>query len=364
MTPDRTTPGGNFRVEQTFKGVGLIRKSLGTKDLRVFRQRVALLEKLEKREAYEVLRAFDDDRITIEQLVEADAKNELAFTLSGMALRENLWDAIERVLPTMAESEATRYRYATSLRALQRKGAKWLGPRAKVADLAHMPWRALKAKWGASGTDWMHMRRAVSRFLTLHLGKVHHPFRLDVMDKDNFPTAREKKRHPSLALAEFQRILDHVPEHLCGSYWCIVLTGMRLNEYTRCRPHHLNAAAHSLRVPGRKTEASDAVVHISPRLWGFITAAIPCRVQARWLQTVWLRATKAAGTKVTIHDLRHVHGHWAIDEGVAESKVQSSYRHTSAAMTRGYVQRLDTGEVSEALADKILGKEPESRRQA
>lgn len=364
MTPDRTTPGGNFRVEQTFKGVGLIRKSLGTKDLRTFRQRVALLEKLEKREAYEVLRAFRDDRITIEQLVEADAKNDLAFTLSGIALRENLWDAIERVLPTMAESEATRYRYATSLRALQRKGAKWLGPKAQVADLAHVSWRQLKQRWGASGTDWMHMRRAVSRFLTLHLGKVHHPFRLDVMDKDNFPAAREKKRQPSLSLEEFVRIFEHLPDHLRVSFWCIVLTGMRLNEYTRCRPHHLNAAAHSLRVPGRKTEASDAIVHISPRLWGFMTAAIPCRVSARWLQKVWRRAAKAAGTEVTIHDLRHVHGQWAIDAGVAESKVQSSLRHTSAAMTRRYVSRLDTGEVSEALADAILGKEPNQRRRA
>lgn len=79
---------------------------------------------------------------------------------------------------------------------------------------------------------------------------------------------------------------------------------------------------------------------------------------------VWLTATRAAGLDVTIHDLRHVHGHWAIDEGVAESKVQSSYRHTSAAMTRDYVRRLDSGEVSDALADAVLGKQKKTRRKA
>jgi integrase len=76
---------------------------------------------------------------------------------------------------------------------------------------------------------------------------------------------------------------------------------------------------------------------------------------------MWLEATRAAGFSVTIHDLRHVHGQWAINAGVPESKVQSSLRHKSASMTRDYVMQRDTGDVSRVLADLVTAK-PQRRR--
>src|SRR4051812_17479308 len=122
MTPARTSGkrGGNFEIEQVFEGLPRpLRKSLGTSDLKKFRQRVALLQKAEKLEQYELLRQFQDDEITIEEIIEADARGKLREGVDGIKLNANLWDAIEATLPSMGKEPATRQRYQKSFKALQ-----------------------------------------------------------------------------------------------------------------------------------------------------------------------------------------------------------------------------------------------------
>ena len=362
MTPARTHGNrGNYIINRRFKNVGLIKKSLNTTNLGKYRFRVALIEKLHKLEQYELLREFARKRskISIEYLVELELRGDLGLGLSSLKLRENLWDAIERQLPTLAESEATTRRYATSFRALQRKARNYLGDRATVADLEGVNWRKLKAEWKASGTDWMHMRRAVGRFLTIHLGDVYHPFRRKIVKA--IPTARIHKRKPSLSLEQFQEILAQVPEEARPAYWCIVATGMRDGEYIACRREHLNSSTRTLFIPGRKTDESEALVVIDARLWPLVASAIPPRYAIRYYQDKWAAAVKAAKLpRVTIHDLRHVHGQWAINAGVPESMVQGSLRHKAAGQTRDYVMQRDTGVVSAALADLLTT--PKRRR--
>jgi hypothetical protein len=55
---------------------------------------------------------------------------------------------------------------------------------ARVRDLATVPWPRLRAVWekaGKSAADWNHPRRAVSRFLSVLLDDVRHPFRAEVV---------------------------------------------------------------------------------------------------------------------------------------------------------------------------------------
>lgn len=354
MSPARTNgKKGSFIINRVFANVGLVKKSLNTESLKEWRQRVALLERIHKQEHYELLREFarPHSDVTIEYLIELDLRGDLAIALTSLKLRDNLWDAIEKALPTLAESKATNYRYATSLRALQRKGKRWLSDRARVSDLASVDWKALKREWGASGTDFMHLRRAVGRFLTIHLGDVYHPFRRQVMKKDNFPTARVHKRKPSLSVEQFESIIAKLPEQARPAFWAIVIVGLRLGEYTQALPEHLNASTRTLYVPARKTEDSDGLLVIDELVWDTVANAIPSRHRARWLEKLWADAVKKAKvTRTTIHDLRHVHGQWAINAGVPESMVQSSFRHKSPGMTRDYVMQRDSGVVSAAIA--------------
>ncbi len=205
MTPSHTSGsrGGNFEVRRRFRGLDKpLRKSTGTPDKKKHRQRVALLEKLEKLEQFELLRAFQNDELTIEDLIEADARGRLGQGIDGVKLAANLWDAVEEILPRMGKAPATRHRYQKSFKALQRKAAKQLPDTARVSDLERLDLEELKKEWGASGTDWMHLRRAISRFLSRYLD-LYHPFRRRVM-KD-FPTARENKRKPNVSIEQFQR---------------------------------------------------------------------------------------------------------------------------------------------------------------
>jgi hypothetical protein len=59
MTPARTSGkrGGNYEIDRVIRGLDRpLRKSLGTPNLKKFRQRVALIEKAEKLEQFELLR--------------------------------------------------------------------------------------------------------------------------------------------------------------------------------------------------------------------------------------------------------------------------------------------------------------------
>jgi integrase len=363
MTPSRTSGkrGGNFEIERVIAGLDRpLRKSLGTDDKKKFRQRVALIEKAEKLEQFELLRAFQNDEISIEEMIEADARGRLGQGVDGVKLAANLWDAIEATLPRMGKSPATRQRYQKSFKALQRKAKKELGDKARVADLEKLDLEELKANWGASGTDWMHLRRAISRFLSRYLD-LYHPFRRRVM-KD-FPTAVEKKRKPNVSIEQFRKIVRRVKPQLAPCFWTLAITGMRFNEYLRCTRADL--ARPYLRVPGSKNEQSEAELEIDRRLWHYVSAGIPSPVGEDYLRRQWNAAVKAAGLKnVHVHDLRHCHAQWAIDAGVAESKVQASLRHKSPGQTRDYTLRNATGEVSAALADALQPPPAKKERRA
>lgn len=351
---------GNFRFDRVFPGVGRINVSSGTTSAQEFKRRDAVLTKLFDSSQLEVLKAFQQGSITIEQLIDADRAGRLrsAELLSEVALRQNLWAAAEQTLPAMGKSPETRRRYYTSLKKLRERSK--LGKDAKVADLARVEWKKLAGGWEESSADWNHLRRAVSTFLTTLLGDVYHPFRRTVMKQ--IPTADEGTgREPDITVERFLEIVARVPAHARPCYWVLALTGMRTGEYLRCTKAHLDARAHTVAVPGSKTGASRAKVEVEAELWGWIETGIPSPLRYGWMRKYFKRAVEAIGQKeLRLHDLRHFMAQLASDAGAPTALIQAAMRHRDPSMTRRYEMRKAKGEVARLVGRAFRDRMPDS----
>ena len=352
----RTSPTGSYRLNLDFTriGVGRIARSSHTTDYKEHQRRVDILIKLSESGQIEVLRAFKDGRITIEQLVEANREQRLKTSdlLGMLTLRKPLWAAISATLPSMGRSEATRKRYQVSLDALKIKGANYVGERGTVADLERVRWGELQVNWGRSSSDWNHLRRAVSTFLTTLLEDKFHPFRRSVIRR--IPIAVEVARVPDVTPDVFWQILNHVPKKYRSCFIALAATGMRIGEYLRCTRFHLKPKTFAVSVPGTKTAGSAEDVSVHPKLWPYVEAAIPSPLGYKALRRHWKAACAKALVDVRIHDLRHCYGQWAVDQGVPEAKVQSALRHKTAAMTRRYTKTKEKGEAAKAVGQALL----------
>ena len=334
------------RFDIRFPGVGRIREPTRARTWQDYDRRKAVVYKLFENSQLDILRAFRSSEVTIEQLVDADRQEKSLATLDDLKLRAPLWPTVDRALAKMKCSKATKLRYRVSWDALKARGP--LPDSATVADLAHVDWDDLKGAWGKSGSDWMHVRRAVSRTLSVVLGDKFHPFRRRVVAM--IPTKRERERKPNLSPERFRAVAAHAPEHIRASYWTLVLTGMRVGEYLRTTLRDLDPYGHRVHVPGTKTEDADGWVSVAPHLWGWIVQGVPSRVRYKRLREAWVAACEAEGVKgVTLHDLRHCTGQWATDAEAAEKDVQVALRHRTAAMTRRYTVKASTDAVAAAL---------------
>lgn len=377
---DRRPDERPFRFDRTFPGLGIerITNSSGTRSVEEFDRRNAILTKLAEDGQDDVLRAFKREELAIEDLVKADRDGKLtgANLLAKITLRGKLFPAgAERVtlLAKMATGADTAKRYGVSLGRLKAKGGAWLTAESPIADLERVDWTALQQTWGAGASDWMHLRRAVSRLLTVTLGHKWHPTRLAVMAA--FPTAEEEERVADLSVEQFQSIIEAVPEHARPAYMALVLTGFRYKEYRRCGKEHLDPARCLVRSPHSKTKKGRKPVKVDERMWPWIEAGIPAPLAYSWLRRYLIRACLSLGlaTKVPnqrgkldkegkprldyqgprLHDLRHLHGQLITDAGLPEWMAQRSLRHASGAMTRRYVTRGGLDKAASAIADQL-----------
>lgn len=336
-------------------GIGVLQVTSKAPTRRQLAKDVAVVDKLIEDSQVGVLTALFDGRVTLPQLVDADRRHELqgAQVLANVALAENLWTALDRTLRTMGKSKATRQRYGVSRRALEAKAGDWLSPTSTVKELALVEWDALSAEWGTSASDWNHVRRLVSRFLTLHLGHKYHPFRIEVVGK--LPMQPETERVSQLTPDVFFRVWEASPEHLRPVWMTLVLTGMRVrSEYLRCTADHLLPAITSVRVPGTKTPKSSGVVKVDASLWPWVEAAIPAPRRYKALRDAIVALRGVAGVSdLRLHDFRHAMGQWAADEGVGLDKIRDQLRHTTVAMTMRYTRQAAKGEVARSLAAGI-----------
>jgi integrase len=355
----RATESSPLRFNRDFtrNGIGRITNSSRTTDIQEFRRRDLILTKLYESGQFDVLRAFKNGALHIEELVEAEREGRLRSSelLSYLSLKRALWIAIEESLPQMGRSTATRKRYRVSLlKSLREKAADSLPTGARVSDLERVRWAELKQSWGKSAADWNHMRRALSAFLTVLMGDKYSPFRRRVIQ--TIPIANEVGRVPDLTPRGFRAILEHIPDRYRCCYYALVATGLRVGEYLRLTSFNLKPATRSISGVGTKTALSAEDVAVYSDLWHYVEAAVPSPLGYKALRRHWVAACKKAGVAIRIHDLRHCFGQWAIDSGVPESKVQTALRHKSASMTRRYTKTREKGEAANAVGRALLGE--------
>ncbi|MGQ0701978.1 MAG: tyrosine-type recombinase/integrase [Gemmatimonadales bacterium] len=357
--PHKVSAGGSYRLDKIFPPpVGRLAIATGATTKRRFDDAVACLRRLAERGRFDALLALKEHRLTVQQLLDADRTGRLDALLASLAPNPEaapLWPAVEAWLGPIAERTETVKRYGVSWKQLE--GAGVLRAGATVSALRELDWKALARQWtekGRSGSDWNHLRRAVSRFLTVHLADVYHPMRRAVVAA--IPRRPESERVPDLDTPAFWRVVAAAPEHVRPAYVTLVALGLRTGEYLRMRETDLHPITKSVSIPGRKTAGSAAVLQVDPELWPWVVAAVPAPVAYQWLRIHWKRALAAVGADRTLrlHDLRHLTAQVLVEAGRSEASVQTTMRHATPAMTRRYARRKDRGENAAALARALL----------
>ena len=163
----------SLRIDRVFLEVGRIALASGTRDRATFRRYDDLLTELYEEGQLDVLKKIKARDITIREVY--DARRKRRPITASASLRKNLWDAVEG----WVAGGSARGRYAVYFNQLSRAGV--LCATAHTGALAKVDWVALRDQWQGGPSDWNHLRRAVSRFLTVILGDVHHPFRREIM---------------------------------------------------------------------------------------------------------------------------------------------------------------------------------------
>lgn len=274
-------------------------------------------------------------------------------------LDEATWQAIQRtsdfaIGPRVFEAME---RLRLTERAELRKAVRHFGPDMKIRDLvlvSKLDWRVISGAWGTSNADWNHMRRSLSAVLTtLFHDDTAHPVRREVIAA--IPLLHEKEHVPDLPPALVWRILEQLPDHARAFPMVLVVTGLRIGEYERLEPHHLQHESFRIDVPGTKTDASDDYVQVAPDMWPVIVRGVPSPYRYGWMRRIFREACEKAGVQgVTLHDLRHCHGQWAMANGAEEHEVQAQLRHRSIGMTRRYVKTVKRQRVAEAAAGHFM----------
>ena len=121
MTPTRVRGSKNFIFNRSFRGVGRIQKSAGTKSRQEFRRRDAILTKLYEVGDLETLRAFKRGQLTIQELVDADRAGRLHHAMERLLLHKPITDLMDAWLPHSAAAKQSRRRYETSWNAFVKK---------------------------------------------------------------------------------------------------------------------------------------------------------------------------------------------------------------------------------------------------
>ena len=355
----KVSAGGSYRLDKVFPApVGRLAIASGTTTRAALRNVVACLDRLAERGRLDVLLALKEHRVAVAQVLDADragALDELLASLTPTPEAAPLWPAVYAWLGPAPERSLTVRRYGVSMIKLDRLAA--LAPDAPVSALQLVDWKVLGQRWtgpGCSGSDWNQMRRAVSRFLTVHLGDVYHPMRRAVVKA--IPKRREVERVPDLDVSTFWRVVEAAPAHVRPALVTLVALGLRVGEYLRLRETDLHPITKTVSIPGTKTAGSAAVLRVDPEIWPWVVAAVPAPLAYGWLRLHWKRALASVGADRTLrlHDLRHLTAQLLVNAGQSEASVQTTMRHETASMTRRYARQKDRGENAAALARVLL----------
>ena len=350
---------GSYRIDRVFRGVGRIRVTSGTASLREYHRRNDALTRLHEDGRLDVLTAVQEKRLSVAEAVAA-YHNGSAHSVAAIALTSSLWVAITATLPKMGKSHETRDRYELSLAKLRDCGV--IGAAAKVRDLALVDWDCVRPFYKGAA-DWNHLRRALSAFLTKHLGDMMHPFRRQVTNR--IAAEQEEEVVPDVSVEKMLEAVDVLPEWARAPVMLLALTGVRFGEYLYAEADDLRPLSREWVVRGK---TGHRVASISQDAWPIIKAAVPPRYapapkkgekngdtkRYQRLAGAWKRATKKVGVTCNLHGLRHLAGQLASDGGLSDQMIRHFLGHKTTATTGKYTRRTQRHEAADLVSDALL----------
>lgn len=168
-----------------------------------------------------------------------------------------------------------------------------------------------------------------------------------------------------LTHAEFDALYAKIPEHYKSLVLLLFGTGLRWSEATALQVHDVNTEAGTLRVvrawkkEGRggwkigppKSQASRRTIALPAEVVAVCKVLIHDRTGDEWLFTtptgkvvrhnnfytrIWVEACKAAklSPRPRIHDARHTHASWLLNQGVRLEVIQDRLGHDDFKTTR------------------------------
>jgi len=109
-----------------------------------------------------------------------------------------------------------------------------------------------------------------------------------------------------------------------------------------------------------KTARSRDTGFVPESHWHYVDHAVPCPLGYGRLHMYWKEACRAEGSEdLHIHDLRHLHGQWAMDAGAPQRAAQGSLRHASPTQTARYVRKREQRTAGAAGAT-VIGHAPDA----
>lgn len=351
----------SIRLERSLPGFGHVRKATGLTLAAEFDELWGVLLAQAKIRP-SVVRAWLDGDLSTWALLHASRAGTLDTALPDARTLVPLSDALAAAWDRSRKAgPETLKRYAVSAAKLLRQVPALASPAATVGTLATVDWPGVAAAWPGSPSDWMACYRMLSAFLTLHFGGGRvgraNPWRAQVLDM--LPRKTEHERTPSCTLAQFSAAVDKLPNVYRAMAWTLVITGLRKGEFFALRREHLHHETYEVVVPGTYTPGQaggrEVRLPVSAKLWHWIDAAVPAARAYGQLHREWRKAGRAVGLDLTLHDLRHLMGQWAVNGGVAEAAVQGYLRHTEASTTRRYTLQAARREVADTMADILTG---------
>jgi integrase len=352
MSPQRTSAGGSFRLAWQRREIGRIAVSSGARTLAGWRAAMALCDRLYERNELDLLRAIQAGQVTVKEVLAAEKAKAFGRgdALHILTLRRPLMPAVRAWLAAAPPTKRWTYgRYETSWNKLEKVAG--LAPSATVADLKAVDWPSLRGKFD-SASDWNHMRRAVSRFLTATLGDTYHPVRREIVRA--IDVEPEAPRMVELSAAEFWKLVQAAAEPARAAIVTLAVTGMRLGEYERLTRDQLKPATFAVQVPGTKTARSLGTVHVGESLWPWVEAGVPMPLRRIWFRKLFKRAAEAIGRKeLRLHDLRHLTTAFALEGGAPVNAVRDLMRHERAEQTMDYGRAGNSRLAAQAI-EKVL----------
>lgn len=361
--------------DRQVKGLGRIQCSSGTDKAVEFGRRNGILTKLIEAGHLETLRLFKQGTITIQQLVDADRRGKLLHLSDEVLTHGSLEAAIEEWLADAEIRSNTSEGYEMSLERLIAKCQvlKMLPENPTVADLEHVNWLRLHAKWGASEYSWQNMRIALGSFLGSAKNKGLRSFRTRLMPHVPPPKLPQAPK-PVLTPAKFWKLVEHMHEPARPAVVAMAVLGVGPKEYFGITREDLDLENMTVEIRGTSDRNVQAevkrpkrhrLVAVDPRMWDWIDKAVPTPLKYKWLRIHFDRARSEAGLdskpgqrKITLYTLRHLSGQAASASGAQLHEIAQHMGHTQLSTTMDYLAGPLAKAAARAIADTLMGPAP------